>query len=728
LIGSGIILHAYDPYRFYFRILFRAGTISSSILFGLAFYFRTRNVSGEPRRKIRTERVRDYLTLSAIGVIPIGISFSTSALQQTYRIAAHSLIMLGSYLFSVGLYSSAIAVSQDSSLRKSIRGSLLQLVDTIGTAQLEQEQKKILNSAREQQQILIKRTGIESSLTEEDMRQYLSTVLKEIKVLKNVDEILRKGKEILENSTDFSVCSKFGGVKLVYNNYFNLYEKIMAKVKTGDHNSIRLVTTIPDKDSIDIINKFLAIGVDIRHIKNMPPIDFAVSDKEMIASIQKTESGDTIQNLLVSNEQSYIDHFSSIFEELWKNGITAEKRIRAIEEGVDSEGIEIIQDPVEIQKLGFSLLQIATEEILVIYSTAKAFHRQEYAGGIQLLKEAATERGVKVRILTPQDEQIVETAQKLMMGPEEEQQPHEKIGIRYIQPHSQTKVTILIADKKYSLAIELKDDTKQTSTEAIGLATYSNSQSTVLSYVSIFESLWAQTELYQKLKEADKIKDEFINVAAHELRTPIQPILGLADILRSKLRDGKQEKEYLDVIIRNAKRLQRLTEDILDITRIESKSLVLKKELFNLSEMILNAIADCKNQIAKENEADNRKLQLADSRDDILIEADKGRINQVISNLLSNAIKFTKEGSIRVAIEKKDTEVVVSIKDAGTGIDPEILPRLFTKFATKSTTGTGLGLFISKSIIEAHDGKIWAENNADGNGAAFYFSLPILKS
>ena len=233
---------------------------------------------------------------------------------------------------------------------------------------------------------------------------------------------------------------------------------------------------------------------------------------------------------------------------------------------------------------------------------------------------------------------------------EEEQQPHEKIGIRYIQPHLQTKVTILIVDKKYSLAVELKDDTKQTSNEAIGLATYSNSQSTVLSYASIFESLWTQTELYQKLKEADKIKDEFINVAAHELRTPIQPILGLADVLRSKLRHGKQEEEYLDVIIRNAKRLQRLSEDILDITRIESKSLGLKKELFNLSEMILSAIADSNNQVAKENKDTNLKLEFIDSKEDIFIEADKSRINQVISNLLSNAIKFTNEGTVRVSV------------------------------------------------------------------------------
>ena len=308
---------------------------------------------------------------------------------------------------------------------------------------------------------------------------------------------------------------------------------------------------------------------------------------------------------------------------------------------------------------------------------------------------------------------------------QEAQQPHENIGIRYIQPHLQTRVTILIVDKKYSLAIELKDDTKQTSNEAIGLATYSNSQSTVLSYVSIFESLWTQTELYQKLKEADKIKDEFINVAAHELRTPIQPILGLADILRSKHTDGGQEAEYMDVIIRNAKRLQRLTEDILDITRIESKSLGLKKELFNLSEMILSAIADSNNQVAKEHKDTNLKLEFIDSKEGIFIEADRGRINQVISNLLSNAIKFTNEGTVSVAAVPNNTEIVVSISDTGIGIDSEILPRLFTKFATKSTTGTGLGLFISKSIIEAHGGKIWGENN-DDKGATFAFSLPII--
>ena len=276
------------------------------------------------------------------------------------------------------------------------------------------------------------------------------------------------------------------------------------------------------------------------------------------------------------------------------------------------------------------------------------------------------------------------------------------------------------------MIVELRDDTKDSSYYAAGLATYSNSKSIISSYACIFENLWKQNELYEQLKLNDKMQKEFINVAAHELRTPIQPILGLADILRCKQNktNGGEEAEYLDVIIRNAKRLQTLTEDILDISRIESKSLDLKKESFNLSEMILNAITDSNNRVAKEHKDTNLKLEFIDSKEGIFIEADKNRINQVISNLLSNAIKFTDEGTVSISAVPNTNQIVVSITDTGPGIDSEILPKLFRKFATKSRTGTGLGLFISKSIIEAHNGKIWGKNNPR-KGATFGFSLPL---
>jgi two-component system sensor histidine kinase VicK len=227
------------------------------------------------------------------------------------------------------------------------------------------------------------------------------------------------------------------------------------------------------------------------------------------------------------------------------------------------------------------------------------------------------------------------------------------------------------------------------------------------------------------------MKNEFINVASHELRTPIQPILSLSALLRPKIPDVQQQK-LLDVIVRNAKRLLRLTDAILDVTKIESQSLTLKKEQFDLNDVIINAVDDITLSTGFFN---NENVKLSYEPQHIILEADKGRIIQVISNLLGNAIKFTEEGTISVRSEIKDSMALVSIKDTGQGLDPELLPQLFTKFSTKSPLhgvqmGTGLGLFISKSIIEAHGGKIWAENNNNdfdvAEGVTFYFTLPIV--
>jgi signal transduction histidine kinase len=242
---------------------------------------------------------------------------------------------------------------------------------------------------------------------------------------------------------------------------------------------------------------------------------------------------------------------------------------------------------------------------------------------------------------------------------------------------------------------------------------------------------------YEKLKESDRMKDEFVNIAAHELRTPIQPILGLSEILRPKV--NKEDSEYVDVIVRNAKRLQRLTEEILDVTKIESQSLKLKKEEFNLNDVIINCINDMLMNRHLENSNKEKKPKILYEPKDILLKADRIRISQVLSNLLSNAIKFTPGGTISILSSlssrnakydnnnNDNSEAIVSIKDNGQGIDPDMLPKLFSKFATKSFAGTGLGLFICKSIVEAHGGSIWAQNNSDGNGATFTFTLPLHK-
>ena len=265
----------------------------------------------------------------------------------------------------------------------------------------------------------------------------------------------------------------------------------------------------------------------------------------------------------------------------------------------------------------------------------------------------------------------------------------------------QTRVTILIVDGRFSLVVELKDDSQKSSYEAMGVATYANSKPTVISYVSIFESMWLLTELNQKLILQDRAQKEFVDIAAHELRTPIQPIIGLSEILSLKL-DNPEHHQLVEGIIRNAKRLQRITEDILDVTRIESRSLRLNKQIINLVEVIREAIEDYSDHITG-----NRKIIFSGT--DVYIDADKEKILQVVSNLLNNVLKFTRQRKIEASVEVIGSMAVTRIIDEGTGIDAAILPRLFTKFCIKSANGTGLGLYISKNIIQAHRGTMWGK-------------------
>src|ERR671918_876010 len=202
-------------------------------------------------------------------------------------------------------------------------------------------------------------------------------------------------------------------VQYSYDYFFDIKKKLLDKQKKGEHKGIRYVSII-DNDNINLVKAYLNSGIQIRHVRNLPPMSFGISDKQIAATIEKMEGGRKVQSLLISNEPSYLKHFTSVFEELWKNGVDAKSRIHDIEEGVDTPGIDIIQNPYDIQKLAFELAKSAQKEIRIIFSTANAFHRQEYAGAIQLLKEAIVQRGIKVRILTPKDDLIEEKAQKLI--------------------------------------------------------------------------------------------------------------------------------------------------------------------------------------------------------------------------------------------------------------------------------------------------------------------------
>src|SRR5919199_1067696 len=407
----------------------------------------------------------------------------------------------------------------------------------------------------------------------------------ETRIIEDSDQIIKEISRLTANSNELSTCLTPGGMQYSYNYFFKIKKKLLEKQRKGKHRGIRYITKI-ERDNIGLVKTYLNSGIQIRHVKNLPPMSFGVSDKEMSVTIEKMEGGKKIQSLLISTEPLYIQHFTSIFEELWKNGIDARDRIKDIESGIDLADIEVIPSSSRARDLYLDIVKAASKEILWIIPTTNALIRQDKIGAIPLAVQAAKERNVKVRILIPANNIIEQKLQQL-----KEYCPVGTIDVRYIEQMSETKATILVVDRKDSMVMELKDDSKSTFDEAVGLSTHSNSKAGVLSYVAIFEKLWKQSELYEQLKIHDKMQREFINIAAHELRTPIQPILGLSEVVLCSTKDAEQAK-LLEIINRNAKRLQRLTEDILDVTKIESQSLNLKKEQFSLNEVITNAMDD----------------------------------------------------------------------------------------------------------------------------------------
>ena len=601
---------------------------------------------------------------------------------------------------------------------------------------------------------------------------------------------------------------------------------------------IRYLTEIT-KENLNYCKQLIPMTDKLRHLAGIKG-NFYVSEKEYAAPATSHEEGKSAEMMIHSTVSEIVEHQQYVFESIWNTSTSAERKIREIEsEGRISLGMtEVVDNPLKTQELFINLIKSAKFEILLVLPTINAFRREHRIGAIQLLKEISEDKlggetsirpkdniqeeeksvgAVSIRILTPTDNSIrkildgmnitttfTSTTSGISSEPEEENRYHlpysynndnNSLQIRHLESMSKynlTTVTILVVDRKKSLVIEKVDDSKESFEEAVGLSTYSTSEPTIMSYVSIFENFWNQIELYEQLKIAnentkrhDKMQQDFINIAAHELRTPLMPILGVIELVQYQFEDedhrndvvgndkptlkgesikcNKMKKnqeliisrEYFEMMARNAKRLEGLAHGILDVSRIESETLKLNKEKFNINEKIRNVVYD----IVKSSKDGIEITFIEPKADPIFVEADKIRIYEVVSNLLINAIKFSRKGgrsnnrtisegeangvggrTITMFTEiksnhkyEKDSatsgdEVVVRVKDRGSGIDPTIQSRLFSKFVTKSEMGLGLGLFISKAIIEAHGGKLWAENNSDGKGATFSFSLPVTNS
>ena len=478
------------------------------------------------------------------------------------------------------------------------------------------------------------------------------------------------------------------------------------------------------RDNLSYCKQLITMVDELRHLDGIKG-NFYISETGYLAPATFHEKGKPASQIIYSNVKELIEHQRYVFDTFWDKAISAEQRIREIEEEREPDFYEVITDNEKASQILIDLAKAVKKEALFLLPNDKAMLRLDRMGLIDYAIKAS-QNGATVKIICPMSEANAKVVKRIS-----ERAPQIQVLNGNISPYG-----MYIVDNERFLRAELRQPEAKKFSEAIGLVVYSNRRITVDSFKSIFELLWKEHESVEEVKRAYRMQKEFINIASHEMKTPTQAILGYTGLLRQH---PEKRDQMIQGISRNALRLQRLTNDILDVTRIESQTLNLNKEQFNLKYLITSIVEDYRRQI-QENKSNVRLLydiKRHKKNASLTIEADRGRITQVLSNLLNNAIKFASEKKERGQVVSVSTvadydsknndcgEIIVSIKDSGEGIHPDIFPRLFTRFATKSFTGTGLGLYISKNIVEAHGGRMWAENNHNGEGATFRFSLPL---
>jgi two-component system, OmpR family, sensor histidine kinase VicK len=527
-------------------------------------------------------------------------------------------------------------------------------------------------------------------------------------VLYGVDNVINTVLQFLNQTNDIiNACVDYSRPSLAIE--IDVLKEAFLKAKKRGVR-LRYVTEITS-DNISYCKQLLTMVDELRHLNGIKG-NLYIGDTAYIAPATFHEKGKPASQIIYSNVKEIIEHQSYLFETLWSKAIPATERIKDIEEGLASEFYEVISDHEKATQTIVDLAKSVKKEALFFLPNDKAMVRAERLGLIDNAVKAS-QSGAIVKIICPLSEVNAKIVKKIS----------EKAPKTQVLNGNNSPYGMYIADGEKFIRAELRNPSAEKFSESVGFMVYSNRKTSVESFKSIFELLWNERTLNEELLKTYKMQKEFINIVSHEMKTPTQAILGYSELLEQH---PENNSEIIASLKRNASRLQRLTNDILELSRIESQTLRLNKEKVNMNEKIRNVINDVKGQI---HNPDKLKIAFSETKYPIYVQADKTRLYQVIANLLTNAIKFTEEGTISISANIKDNnnELIVTVTDTGEGIHSDILPRLFTKFATKSNIGTGLGLYISKNIVASHGGKMWAENNSDGRGATFSFSLPVTR-
>jgi two-component system sensor histidine kinase VicK len=575
-----------------------------------------------------------------------------------------------------------------------------------------------------------------------------STTVKSTKIIKGRKKALQEAFNRSLTSVNDYYCITGDELSKSYKPFLPLLNDRINK----RHGSSRILTNI-EKETIIAVNDLVNAGAQIRHIDRFSLRRCVIYDEDVVyfsvvepmithsavESVEQTEGEDL---WIASTEPPVISSSKKRFLLEWENAIPFSERIRYLEHGVEPDFLKVIASPKEVVFTFLELSKSVKNEALFLLPNDKSLIELDKLKVIDSLIKSS-KNDIVIKIICPLSKENYHIKRKMSS------KDGTNNNIQILNGNI-SSVAMLIVDNEKFLRTEIKEPKDDKFMESMGFAIYSNSKISVDSYRSIFDLLWNERLLYEELKRTELMQQEFINTAAHEFRNPLQIILAASRIIlrhSNELEWANQSKEVVNIIDRNARRLKRLTEDVLDIAKIETQKLITNKSLFNLEDVVSNAVNDFQSHIKSEERDNKLRIELRQEPfQNLLVLGDTGRISQVVYNLLSNAIKFTEDGCIEVIMKKgkshsididSDTNTntttaddlklaIVYVKDTGKGIDPAVKDRLFEKFSTKSHSGLGLGLYISRKIIESHGGMMWAVNNKNGKGATFGFSLPLM--
>src|SRR5215207_3854673 len=479
-----------------------------------------------------------------------------------------------------------------------------------------------------------------------------------------IDNVISRSLEVMSRiRATYDLCLDISGPYLILETepikkaYFELKNRGVK---------IRFITEITT-NNISYCKEMIRIA-DVRHLDGIKG-NFVIADGANYAGIENTQGGKHLPQLIYSNVKLFVEQQQYFFEMLWEKAVLVEQRIKEIEEGRAPEKLEIIQDTQKSISRAFDIMNKTQKELLVLFATQRTFTFALRGEAADIYRKLS-KNGVDIKLLVPRggadqfeeenNEQIAKVREEISSS----------INLRFSDVDLNTRITIMISDRNEFMSWELKDDTLNDPYLAGGIATYSNIKALASSYATIFDNLWKITEFAEnlrianiKLENNDKAMKEFINIAAHELRTPIQPILGLSEMLPDARNDPQQHGKFVEIIVRNAHKLENLAEDILDVTRIESGRLQLVMEKVDLHKLVESVVHDFQRFLPADGKVTMNYQKLNDGRNDeedhgvshLAIVGDPARIAQVLSNLLRNALKFTNEGTISVRVGKNDS-------------------------------------------------------------------------